>query len=138
MKYIFTFYYDHWWLKMLMENVFSLWFFLKYEQQTCEAGTHRNNSKFILSKSVNSGLKICLQIHPFLVLKYVCKYFCFSVGIEHLRFQSRIACMTEISFGPKVNTYFWKSVLLVFGLLWFIVNKFDWIEKKSYLDIFIS
>lgn len=33
--------------------------------------------------------------------------------------------MTEISFGPNDNTYFYKSVLLVFDLLWFVVNKFD-------------
>lgn len=64
MKYILTLYYDHWCLKMLVENASSLWVFLKYEQQPCKAGTHRNYSKLTLSKSVNSGLKICLQIPP--------------------------------------------------------------------------
>lgn len=47
---------------MLIEDASSLWVFIKYEQQPCKAGTHRNYSKFTLSKGVNSGLKICLQI----------------------------------------------------------------------------
>lgn len=42
MKYIFTLYYDHWYLKMRMEVSSSFRLFLKCEQQPCKAGTHRN------------------------------------------------------------------------------------------------